>query len=284
MDISFRRLKKRPLLWTLLISLLIHLLCLILFVNWGELVLFPESAVDMPNPQRQVQFEIVETPRSSDTPPEEADLYSDKDAVAADQNVDENTGLDPYVEGLVDNRNILVPVETPQDIEPQPENEPESVEQELLEDQVTIIKPQQSNFSRDRLLAYQQQEQQTSQPLHNQRSNGARDVGSISLNTYAWDYAPYLLDLKRRIEKNIFPPPIFTRMGFGGRNVLRFRIMPDGTLVGPDLLDSSGEKALINTSKNAVKYSVPFKPLPEDFPEEYLEVTARFDYMIIGQQ
>ena len=37
---------------------------------------------------------------------------------------------------------------------------------------------------------------------------------------------------------------------------------------------------LLETSRNAIRVSAPFKPLPGEFPEQYLEVTARFYYYI----
>jgi hypothetical protein len=55
-------------------------------------------------------------------------------------------------------------------------------------------------------------------------------------------------------------------------------------LEGPQVLEYSGEKALIETSKKAIQVSAPFRPLPEDFPEKYLQVTARFQYFILGKR
>ena len=45
-----------------------------------------------------------------------------------------------------------------------------------------------------------------------------------------------------------------------------------------------GEKALIETSKRAVQVSAPFPPLPEDFPEKYLVVTASFHYRTVRKR
>ena len=60
----------------------------------------------------------------------------------------------------------------------------------------------------------------------------------------------------------------------------RFRITRDGQLIGQKILGYEGEKALIETSKRAVEVSAPFWPLPDDFPQDYLEVTARFYYIV----
>ena len=218
MDIGIRSLKQRPLTWTLLISLLIHLLFLLFFVNWGDRILFPVPERVLPDAaEKRVVFEIVETPEASETPPEDAELFSDKDAVARDPGSQAPEGNTPFIQGMVDNKNVLMPVEAQNNPEETNPDNSEPAEDSFSEQDVAVIQPKQSNFSRDRLLAYQQPEMTSSQPLYDQRSEGARDLGAISLNTYAWEYAPYLLDLKRRIEKNIFPPPVFTRMGFGGR-------------------------------------------------------------------
>jgi hypothetical protein len=109
----------------------------------------------------------------------------------------------------------------------------------------------------------------------------APELGSFSLNTYAWEYAPYLLWLKNRIQRNIHPPPAFTHMGIiSGQTILRFRLSREGTLENLELLDYRGHKSLMETSVRAVQVSVPFRPLPRDFPEAFLEITARFDYVI----
>jgi TonB family protein len=115
---------------------------------------------------------------------------------------------------------------------------------------------------------------------YQQTVSSAANQGGISFNTYDWDFAPYLIRLKKRIERNIYPPPAFTHLGIGGSNIIRFRISRDGTVTGPEVLGSEGEKALIETSKRAVEVSAPFWPLPEDFPRDYLEVTAKFFYVV----
>ena len=118
------------------------------------------------------------------------------------------------------------------------------------------------------------------QPASKEKNSNAPDRGAISFNTYDWNYAPYLLKLKHRIQKYIYPPAIFTQLGLGGQNIISFRIYPNGILEQVRVLDYSGEQSLVVTSKNAVTYAAPFPPLPDDFPEKYLEVTARFDYNI----
>ena len=103
----------------------------------------------------------------------------------------------------------------------------------------------------------------------------------IAPYTYEWDFAPYLLELKRRIRRNIFPPIAFTRLGMiSGVTLLRFKIYPDGQLRDLKILGYEGDRSLMETSQTAVEISAPFPDLPSDFPEPYLEVTGKFLYLI----
>ncbi|MBN2001028.1 energy transducer TonB [candidate division KSB1 bacterium] len=114
----------------------------------------------------------------------------------------------------------------------------------------------------------------------NQNSD-ARDLGGVSLNTYAWDFAPYIIYMKRRMREHIYPPPAFSQMGaIQGEILIRFRVERDGTVSKLELISYKGHKSLAETSLNAVKGSDPFKQLPENFPEKYLELTWTFIYSI----
>jgi outer membrane biosynthesis protein TonB len=107
-------------------------------------------------------------------------------------------------------------------------------------------------------------------------------LGDVSLNTYAWDFAPYILYMKRRIRKHVYPPPAFYKMGaISGTIVVNFKVYPDGSVSEPKLVSVKGHNALVSTSINSIKASNPFKPLPEDFPENYLELTWSFIYSIL---
>ncbi|MBK36746.1 MAG: hypothetical protein CME26_14620 [Gemmatimonadetes bacterium] len=121
---------------------------------------------------------------------------------------------------------------------------------------------------------------QSSVPFDNTASR-ALEEGGLQLSTYTWDFAPYLKYLKRRIQSHIFPPAAFTRLGIiEGKNTIRFRIHPDGTLDSLTVLARGGSDLLLTTSRQAVELSAPFRPLPEDFPEPFLEITALFGYII----
>ncbi|MSS73993.1 MAG: hypothetical protein EXS64_21285 [Candidatus Latescibacteria bacterium] len=119
-------------------------------------------------------------------------------------------------------------------------------------------------------------------PTFRNEKGGALQDGDISFSTYAWDFAPYMLKFKERIEAHMFPPAAFSLYGLiDGKNVVRFRIGRDGALLGMEALGYEGSKVLVETSTQAVKLSNPFLPLPPDFPDQYLEVTGQFRYELI---
>ena len=103
----------------------------------------------------------------------------------------------------------------------------------------------------------------------------------MSFNTYEWDFAPYMLAMKRRVERNLHPPYAFTHMGMvSGINILHFTVRRDGTVHDLTILGSDTHACLDRTSVRAIGLSLPFMPLPDNFPEDVLEVTAQFSYTI----
>ena len=110
-------------------------------------------------------------------------------------------------------------------------------------------------------------------------------VGGISINTTAWDFAPYLLDLKQRIKQHWIPPLAFTALGaIHGYTRINFRIYPDGTMEMLELIDSRGHDSLHRASRNAIQGAAPFRRLPRDFPEAYLDVIFGFYYLLPGDE
>ena len=119
-------------------------------------------------------------------------------------------------------------------------------------------------------------------PMFQNLQGAVLDDGALSLNTYEWDFAPYMIRLKKRIQDHIYPPAAFSLYGMiDGKNVIRFQIGRNGRLLGVEVMGYEGSKLLIETSAKAVELSDPFQPLPSNFPEAYLEVTGHFHYFLI---
>lgn len=301
-----------------LFSLLLHLVIVLFFDKISrfdlEFLNFDQARANNPH-ELPLEFEIVnepapkipkvfvETPTDaeSERAPDQADFISDKNALARDtyQGQDKPTG-DPYNPGETQYK---VFSGTPQQYQPITENV--SPTTPAKDNPVEKDVSQKQDFEPHSDDGYRRAERQTrtekfdrsllSQPPSQRSSTGglfgSDDLnyqnlstsvdafGGISLNTYAWEWGPYLLYLKRLINQHIYPPPAFYRMGMiSGETELKFKILRDGQVKDLAVLTYQGHESLMRTSLAAIKSSSPYKPLPDDFPEEYLELTVRFIY------
>ena len=126
---------------------------------------------------------------------------------------------------------------------------------------------------------------QAEQPDFGDDGSASMTIGNITLNTTAWDFAPYLLDLKRRIRQNWIPPMAFAQLGaIHGYTWVNFRIYPNGKMQALSVVETEGHDSLERSSVNAIKGAAPFRPLPENFPEDYLEITFGFYYLLPGDE
>lgn len=251
----------------------------------------PQSAplvfdLQQPEPPR----EVIATPADARTTdrPQKADFLSDKNALARNQEPAPHLALkdEPFSRGDLASHDLLPQPPSPkQDNAARPETEPapekknatETVDLPSDEDApaTAAVKPESAAGARTPF--------QLKLPgvPHQQTEARAAEDGGLSFNTYDWDFAPYMLALKERISRNIFPPLAFTKLGMiDGDTMLRFRIYPDGRLGDLELLGYTGHHSLMETSRFAVTASAPFPGLPPDFPKSYLEVTAKFSYFV----
>ncbi len=244
--------------------------------------------------RRNILFNLVETPESArrSTPPKDAAHASDKNAAAQNPTAPNHLPMNkPFSPGLLPNGETTPSLpglasrgEAEQQQTP-PANQRASNEKKE-EIQGRPVLSNSSSFRREYLTRGvngigHSPGSRSEAGLDNDDSR-APELGSFSLNTYAWEYAPYMLWLKKRIQGNIYPPPAFTHMGLiSGRTRLRFRILRDGSLQNLALLEYQGHASLMQTSMRAVEASLPFRKLPDNFPEEYLEITAQFDYTVM---
>lgn len=246
-------------------------------------------------PDRDVPREIVETPEDAraDKPPQDAQLLSDKNARARNPEVDPNLKVgEAFSRGMMDSKEL-------------PTNSTKAGERGVLSDfpnlkpdleldeaarkqgeRSDVLADYSSEFKREYLIQPKTvtnpgESESVPKVRHDNQDSRALDLGGFSLNTYEWDFAPYVLGVKKKVEPNIFPPPAFYKMGLiSGETWLRFKIMPSGELQDLQVIKYEGHKTLMQTSIQAIEISAPFAPLPRDFPEPYLEITARFTYFI----
>lgn len=270
----------------LLLSLLLHLLFLVIygFGTHYHLLAFGKA---QPAAEKRIVFELVETPKQSNTStkPKRPDYFSDKDMKAQNPIQTKHRGNTPFAPGELEQATQLMPkgankatVTAPATAEAAQAGEKSPPEQSKTE--FAFLTPGERKFSREFLSGRASPSRYRPDVTHRNEKSSVDDLGGFAFNTYNWDFAPYLLQLKKTIQRHIFPPPAFTQMGIiNGKNVVRFKIFPDGQMRDLVLLGYEGHKSLVETSINAVANSAPFRPLPQNFPEPFLEVTASFWYI-----
>ncbi len=104
-------------------------------------------------------------------------------------------------------------------------------------------------------------------------------VGDFALSTYEWNWAPYWLAFKRKLNRVWYAPPAYSQLGLiHGYTIVRFKVRRDGSMYDFRVLQHVGHHSLKESSISAIKSSFPFLPLPDSFPDEYLEVTIKMIY------
>ncbi len=117
-----------------------------------------------------------------------------------------------------------------------------------------------------------------------QKQFSVEDVGAISLSTYKWEWAPYINAFKNKLYQVWFAPAAYYQLGLiHGYTVIRFTINKKGQLTDFAVLKQVGHKSLEVASTEAIKAVFPFLPLPDDFPEENLTITAKLIYPDLRQ-
>jgi outer membrane biosynthesis protein TonB len=301
--------------YIIIISIALHILFFLLWeigVNWGfiGLTVPPESAkktdpivFDLQQPQQERPKEVIETPDDAKVveKQKQADFLSDKNALARNQEpAPDNLKVgESFSRGDFDSHELPKPQLQPGQKAPPlvkgdaNRDKKGKRKQEKPEEEPEITEDLTANVVEKKYAPENEQEMKKAQPIppgaqrriptvtHDNTTSRALDSGGLSFNTYNWDYAPYMLMLKQKISRNIFPPVAFTHLGLiQGQTLLRFRIYPDGRMTELKILGYNGHKTLVETSYNAVDVSAPFPPLPKNFPEPFLEVTGKFIYFV----
>jgi hypothetical protein len=286
----------------ILLSILLHILILSVWnsalrLDWTQMApAVPPPAKSAPLvfdlQQPELPREVIATPDDARTTPQpqKADFLSDKNALARNQEPVPALPLtgEPFSRGDLASHDLLPKPPSPQrEAVPAGQAEPAA---ETGEKKESESPDPAADANADRAVAPDRKAAAAPrQPFrldlpgvpHQQLQGRAAESGGLSFNTYDWDFAPYMLALKARIGRNIFPPLAFSKLGMiDGDTMLRFKIYPDGHLADLELLGYTGHHSLMDTSRFAVTASAPFPTLPSDFPKAYLEVTAKFSYFV----
>ncbi len=126
------------------------------------------------------------------------------------------------------------------------------------------------------------------QPQFLSQKSMAKDFGDFSFSTTAWDFAPYLYYLRERVRSYWHVPEAFKLGMVSGRVIVQFKIHRNGKLTDLEVLsyrdNDIAYQSLVNASRNAILSASPFRSLPEDFPDDFLEIRGSFYYQILGRE
>lgn len=273
LKIKFRKDKIRS--YTLAVSILLHLLILLL-IQIDRDFIFPRQIKKPEKAENRLVFELVETPKDSqqEKPDKDSKYVSDKNTRNADLTESDLPDENPFSEGDVhfpELANIDEQQKTSKDAR---QENPAEILSEIQEKQKSFLETLQASRNIQKIA----------DPSYENLISQVKNRGGMSLNTYQWEFAPYLLEMKHKIQDHNNPPFAFTHLGaIKGDILLRFKVLQDGTVKDLEILNSTAHYSLESTSTRAIQFAAPFKPLPVNFPKDYLEITALFSYIITGK-
>jgi outer membrane biosynthesis protein TonB len=268
--------RDRALLWGIAASVLLH--AILLLPGLRNAVESLDIDLSTPPPAPPMEFTLVSPPETPTPTDQQSRFLSTVSSAASDRDTRDTQSDVPHNEGR-----IPIP-ETPMDTQGEEgggksELPPLPLEQDGLTEAI-----QRSKFTEQ---ISPRREPSLPDETHDVEYEGSASatIGGISLNTTEWDFAPYLLDLKRRIKQKWIPPIAFTTLGaVHGYTWVQFRIYPDGHRESVEVVETEGHDSLHRSSVNAVKGAAPFRALPAGFPEDYLEITFGFYYLLPGDE
>jgi len=262
-----------------------------------ELV-FAEPA-PQPTPDKPTFFSELPPDRADETP-DRADFLSNVDSRARDQVAGGDQAL-PRMEGEGDAPQVAMnpaggpsappsvaepPVAPPVDREgetPAPDAAPAQEPPRPGEKAAAQKTPEEQRRAREQSALLLQRPTGRSdffQPEMSHPEGNAQLSGDISLNTVAWDYAPWLQRFRRTLMEHWFAPTAYY-MGIlkeGGWELVEVEVAPSGEILRIDLLEEQGHPSLTQASLGALKSTAPLQPLPANFPEDSLVLRIRMIY------
>lgn len=269
-----------------------------------ELVFAPVPEPPAPEASEDPEF-FSELPEDrADIAPERADFLSNVDSRARDRaDTGEGSSL-PRMDGEGDSPQVAMdptPEAPPAAGQPEPGEAAEPVEEAPAEDGAELGQEPAPADPRPRSPATGDPTRELRQPARPApvdpvrvlQGAGSQDIfqeemlnptgnalffGNVSLNTLAWDYAPWLQRFKRRFVRNWIAPYAYHLGLIHGEDLVELEVAPNGRMVRLELLSSDGHESLGQASMAAFQALAPLEPLPGDFPEETLVLRVRLIY------
>ncbi len=110
-------------------------------------------------------------------------------------------------------------------------------------------------------------------------SNVPRPEKGLTFDTSEFKHRGYMRTLKEKIESIWGYPKDAVRKKMSGDLYIMFTIKKNGKLGNVEILRTSGYRSLDMAAIQALKDAEPFWPLPDDWPEDRLEIKGHFIYL-----
>ncbi len=108
--------------------------------------------------------------------------------------------------------------------------------------------------------------------------SGVAIDGDFSLNTYEWNYAPWMRRFENELHRHWVAPYAYRLGVIHGKTVIKLVIEKDGRPSSMEILETDGHQSLHDASLAALKAFAPYAPLPAHFPEENLVIILGLHY------
>jgi outer membrane biosynthesis protein TonB len=227
-----------------------------------------------PKPELPNKFwELYENPNANEQIPEQADILSTQSSISAAP--------------IQDQLKSDAPKSDP--IDAHKANETNERAEEVIDlqgNEPIYAFNQQRKFSKNLLTGKERapetesEENQTKTTDKVSKEFDAKLVGDFVLSTYEWEWAPWWLEFKRKLYRVWVPPVAFSMGLISGYTIIYVKINRNSEILDYKVLKHEGHHTLQESSVGAILSSFPFKPLPEDFPENYLEVRLILGYRL----
>jgi len=281
--------EKRKFIFALIISLLFHLFLFYLLKSEDAYRIDLEQPPKKPLKELTVFFpenkpkQIVENFNENEEVPEKSDLLSERNSRAKNESLLEQRQNQPSSMGNTPFANLSQPRSLAQNSYAKnfSSGATERFSREALLGDKGFQTSDKSRIDRftPASIETQVKENEGTNNLYDQKEFSADKLGSLTLSTYAWEWASYINYFKKRLYEVWRTPPAYFSLGLiHGYTVICLIIDRNGRMVNSQVLEHKGHFSLQISSENAINAGFPLKPLPVDFPDETLTLTLTMVY------
>jgi len=201
--------------------------------------------------------ELFENPLANQQKPKDAKILSDRDSKSATKEVPTD---------MKNSQNVAVVGDPNEKVTD--DSKTEKSQEDEFENGKTVVPFVKANSEKKSFF-----EALTGQAA----SSAGRDLGPMyELNTYKWEFAPYMLKWKNKMTTKWYE--ITSKINFSpyanlGQIMVYVKMDRQGKLLDSKIVSYTCDKSFVAPAYASVINSFPLDPLPSTFPEQMLETT-----------